>query len=90
MINRRYSSIAGMMGWAYAADQICGFNLGALAEWSWNSTGRTPTQFARAWALRSGLNDPEARAFVEWQELLGPIEWDVYDSQFPTAWNCPW
>ena len=22
-------------------------------------------------------------------ELVGPVEWDVYDSQFPTAYNCP-
>eukprot|EP01047_Picozoa_sp_COSAG01_P051338 COSAG01_NODE_5286_length_4356_cov_15.681466_4_plen_657_part_00 len=90
MVRRRYSSIAGMLGWAFAADQMCGFNIGALAEWSWNSRGRTPEQFARAWALRSGLGDTDtADNFVKWQSLMGPIEWDVYDSDFPTSYNCP-
>ena len=78
-----------MRAWVFASDQTDAFNLSAMAEWSWNSTGRTPSQFSRAWALRSGrLSEAEARAFVEWQALLGPVEWDVYDSEFPTAYNC--
>ena len=89
-VHAGYASIAGMMGWSYAADRICGFHLGALAEWSWNANGRSPDEFANAWGLRSGLAAADVTAFVQWHGLLGPVEWDVYDSQFPTAWNCPY
>ena len=52
----RYSSLNGMMGWAFAADQICEFNMAALAEWSWNANGRSVPEFAYAFGLRSGMS----------------------------------
>ena len=90
MVGRGYSSLCGMMGWAFAADRICGFNIAALAEWSWNADGRSPNEFSEAWALRSGMDAEAAAQFVAWQSVVGPIGWDVMDSQFPTSWNCPW
>jgi hypothetical protein len=38
-----------------------------------------------AWATREGYEDPEAVA--DWAELVGPVEFDVYDSDFPTCYS---
>jgi len=67
--------------------EVCGFNIAALAEWSWNLNGRSEKEFARSWALREGYADPDRVA--EWSELMGPVEWDVYDSGYPGcyAWG---
>ena len=62
----------------------------ALAEFSWNPNGRTPAEFAFAWALREGMNEQQAEAFQQWHDMISPIEWDIYDSAFPTSYNCPW
>ena len=64
---------------------ICGFDINALAEWSWNLNGRSEKEFAAAWATREGYTDPEA--FSEWSEIMGPIEFDVYDSDFPVCYS---
>eukprot|EP01043_Picozoa_sp_COSAG02_P108158 COSAG02_NODE_44180_length_368_cov_0.940520_1_plen_56_part_01 len=48
----------------------------ALAEFSWNANGRTPSEFAFAWALREGMNKEEANAFVKWHDKISPVEWD--------------
>jgi len=37
-------------------------NLQAAAEYAWNTTGRTPEEFAAAWATRAGLASPERAA----------------------------
>jgi hypothetical protein len=54
------------------------FNFTALAEWSWNSHGRTEHEFAAAWATRRRLADPEKVA--DWAVMLGPVSWNVYGS----------
>lgn len=61
-------------------------NISALAEWTWNPEGRDEAAFARAWARQNGL-DPDA--VQAWTDIMGPIEWDVYDSGFPEkyAWD---
>jgi len=66
---------------------VCGFNIAALAEWSWNFNGRSEKEFAAAWATRSGYANPDKVA--GWSELMGAVEWDVYDSGFPEcyAWG---
>ena len=61
------------------------FNINALAEWSWNLEGRSEKEFAIAWATREGYKNPEAVA--EWSELMGPVEFDVYDSEFPICYS---
>ena len=36
------------------------------------------------------MNKEEANAFVKWHDKISPVEWDIYDSAFPTSYNCPW
>jgi hypothetical protein len=60
------------------SNKLLNFNMTALAEWSWNAHGRTPYEFAAAWATRAGFKDPDAVA--EWAVLLGPAGWDLYGS----------
>jgi hypothetical protein len=74
-----------MMAWATLGREVCGFNIHALAEWSWNLNGRTEREFAVAWAIREGYDDPEAVGV--WAELMGPVEFDVYDSDFPICYS---
>ncbi|MDP2983967.1 MAG: glycoside hydrolase family 20 zincin-like fold domain-containing protein [Candidatus Latescibacter sp.] len=64
---------------------ICGFDIIALSEWSWNVNGRSEQEFAVAWATREGYENPEAVG--EWSELMGPVEFDVYDSDFPVCYS---
>jgi len=85
LAERRYCGAYGMMAWRNKAREICGFNIAAHAEWSWNLEGRTEREFAVAWAVRQGYANPEAVA--EWSELMGPLEFDVYDSDFPTCYS---
>jgi len=57
------------------------FNVTAMAEWSWNSAGRSEREFAAAWATRRGLSDPDAAA--EWAVTLGDAGWDFYGADIP-------
>ncbi|OGG56095.1 MAG: hypothetical protein A3F84_01400 [Candidatus Handelsmanbacteria bacterium RIFCSPLOWO2_12_FULL_64_10] len=82
---RNYRGAYGMMAWATQAREICGFNISALAEWSWNLRGRGEREFAVAWATREGYRDPEAVG--EWAELMGPVAFDAYDSDFPICYS---
>ncbi len=85
LADRGYSGAYGMMGWGSVGMETCGFNIAALAEWGWNRNGRTTREFAEAWAARNGFADPDAVG--EWSELMGPVEFDVYDSDFPVCWS---
>ncbi len=51
------------------------FNAMALAEWGWNAGGRTPEEFARAYAAAAGIPDPEL--FAKWAVLAGEAGWDL-------------
>jgi hypothetical protein len=51
---------------------VYSFPLSALAEWSWNVNGRTPRQFAEAWATRAGYDQP-AR-FADWIETMTALK----------------
>ena len=44
------------------------FQLSALAEYSWNTNGRSIKEFAESWATRHGYKNPEH--FGEWISLL--------------------
>lgn len=50
-------------------------NAMALAEWGWNARGRTPREFARAYASAMGIPDP--KLFAEWALLAGEAGWDL-------------
>ena len=70
-----------LCGYATPDNRLYRFNILAAAEWSWNAHGRTPEQFALAWATRCGLSDPAAAA--KWAVTMGPVGWDVYGSGVP-------
>ncbi|NKB71922.1 MAG: hypothetical protein GKR89_33010 [Candidatus Latescibacteria bacterium] len=82
---RGYSGAYGMLAWGGPERKICSFNIHALAEWTWHAEGRDEGAFALAWARRQGFADPEAVA--RWAVLLGPVEFDVYDSAFPVCYS---
>ncbi len=73
----------GLLGYATPNLPYCLFNTEAAAEWSWNARGRSTREFARAFAVRQGINDPGL--FAEWSETLGPVGWDVYGSEYPAG-----
>ena len=52
--------------------RVHSYNFSGLAEWSWNVKGRTPREFAVAWATREGYADPAKVA--DWVELMEPVE----------------
>ena len=85
LVRRRYSGAYGMLAWGTFTRQINGFNIEAMAEWSWNCNGRSEQAFATAWAARQGFNDPEKVG--RWAALMGPVEFDVYDSDFPVCYS---
>lgn len=91
LVHRQYSGAYGMMAWANSMQsggngrETYGFNINALAEWSWNIDGRTPREFAVAWATREGYADPDAVG--EWAEIMGPVEYDIYDSEYPICYS---
>ena len=85
LIERKFRGAYGMMAWADNTKATCGFNVHALAEYGWNVDGRSEKEFATAWATREGYAEPEKVG--EWAELMGPVEFDVYDSDFPIAYS---
>ncbi len=56
------------------------FNVIALAEWSWNAHGRSPAEFARAYATVTGICDPVL--FAEWAVLAGETGMELAESDF--------
>ncbi len=82
---REYQGAYGMVAWENFAKETYNFNTNALAEWAWNKNGRTEKEFAAAWATREGYANPEEVS--EWSEIMGPVEFDVYDSEFPVSYS---
>lgn len=85
LARRGYAGAYGMMAWGHLTRQTSGFSVSALAEYAWNAGGRSVQEFAEAWATREGISDPAAVG--AWAELLGEVEFDVYDSDFPMCWS---
>ncbi len=56
------------------------FNLMAMAEWGWNPRGRTPAEFARAYATVKGLADPVR--FGDWAMQVGEVGWILAEARF--------
>jgi hypothetical protein len=75
--------LSGMIGYATPRTMIARFNIEAALEWLWNPTGRTPHEFARSWAVREKIASPEK--FAEWTDLMGPVEWAIYGSEWPAG-----
>jgi hypothetical protein len=85
LVGRRYRGAYGMMAWNTLGRETYGFSIAALAEWSWNLDGRGEREFAAAWAAREGYAQPDVVA--DWSERMGPIEFDVFESEFPVAYS---
>ena len=85
LARRGYSGAYGMMAWATMGKETSSLCIQALAEWSWNLKGRSERDFAVAWATREGYGDPQAVG--DWAEMMGPVEFDVYDSDFPVCYS---
>ncbi len=58
----------------------CELELMALAEWSWNAKGRTPAEFAAAYAAVTGICDPET--YARWAVKASRAGWLLADSRF--------
>jgi len=75
--------LSSVTGYATPRLAHCRFNVEATAEWSWNPGGRTPHEFAFSYAVRHGLPKPEK--FARWSELIGPVQWRMYGSDWPVG-----
>jgi hypothetical protein len=68
-----------LVGYATPSNRYYEFNITGAAEWSWNSRGRSPREFAEAYAVRVGILPPDQ--FAEWAELIGDMGWDLAGSR---------
>ncbi len=75
--------LRNIMAFATPNLEVRDMNFTAMAEWAWNARGRSPREFARAWAFRRGFDQPELVA--DWVEALGPVNWDLAASGVPGA-----
>jgi hypothetical protein len=75
--------LRGIIGYPSPRVRYARYNVEAMAEWTWNPQGRTPRDFAIAWATREHIRAPEK--FAEWAELHGAVAWDVYGSDWPAG-----
>ena len=88
---RKWRGAYGMIAWddrlrpGVIAKETYKFNIAALSEWGWNINGRGEREFAAAWATQEGYENPDAVG--EWAELIGPVEFDVYDSEYPVFYS---
>jgi hypothetical protein len=62
---------------------VYSFPLSALAEWSWNVNGRTPRQFAEAWARCAGYLQPVR--FADWVEAMTALKKALAQPRVPGA-----
>jgi hypothetical protein len=75
--------LRGVLGFPAPLISFVKFGIEGEAEWSWNSDGRTPKEFAYSYAVRHGMKDPAL--FADWTETLGPVSWDIYGSEWPSG-----
>jgi len=52
--------LKGFTGWMPPHISILEFNMEAMGEYGWNAAGRTPREFAVAWATRKGYSPADA------------------------------
>lgn len=83
----------GIVNWLYftqpdMALEFASHRIDAVAEWSWNSQGRSYKDYFKAWATVTGYNRPDLVA--AWAELAGKWDWKLYGFfEIPTA-NKSW
>lgn len=65
-------------GYAVISNRQHEFNVAAMAEYTWNSHGRSTEDFARAYATIAGYEDPQA--FAKWAVLAGEAGWTLAES----------
>ncbi len=75
--------LQGLLGFVTPRAHFFSFNVEAAAEWSWNAKGRTPQEFTSSYAIRQGIANPQK--WAEWAGLIGPVEWNVYGSEWPSG-----
>lgn len=68
-----------MIGYAVPSNRFHEFNVAAMAEWTWNSRGRSPEEFARAYATGTGICDPDL--FSRWAVPAGEAGWALAESR---------
>lgn len=73
----------GFIGYATPRVYYAFFNVEAAAEWGWNVKGRSTYEFSASWAVREGLSEPEK--FADWVEVISPVAWDMYGSDWPNG-----
>jgi len=56
------------------------FNMAAWAEYTWNAYGRSPYDFARAYATITGIAEPEL--FARWADKSGKVAWELATSGY--------
>ncbi|NLS77692.1 MAG: hypothetical protein GXY76_10575 [Chloroflexi bacterium] len=71
--------LRNVIGYAVPSNRHHEFNVMALAEWTWNAHGRSPEDFARAYAVSQGLSDPEL--YARWALLAGQAGWLLAESR---------
>ncbi|MEW6750799.1 MAG: glycoside hydrolase family 20 zincin-like fold domain-containing protein [Candidatus Latescibacterota bacterium] len=74
-----HKRLAAVIGYAVPSNRYHEHNVMALAEWTWNAAGRTPEEFARAYAALTGVADPEL--FARWALLAGEAGWSLAESR---------
>ncbi|MCX6561151.1 MAG: hypothetical protein NTZ26_11655 [Candidatus Aminicenantes bacterium] len=79
MLEFASKGLHGFFGYATPNNRYYEFNVTAAAEWGWNSSGRTPREFAEVYALRRGI--PHPVEFAAWAEMLGPVGWKLAGSR---------
>ncbi|MFA6108967.1 MAG: hypothetical protein WDA75_09360 [Candidatus Latescibacterota bacterium] len=88
MVEFADKGIGLLSGYATPDIRLYAFSVAAAAEWSWNAHGRDERAFARAWATRNGIADPETAA--DWAVQLGPTSWDLYGALVPYHFIPQW
>jgi hypothetical protein len=71
--------LSNVIGYAVPSNFCHDFNVTAMAEWTWNSRGRTPEEFARVYALKRGMAKPDL--FAQWAMLAGDAGWSLAESK---------
>lgn len=71
--------LRNVIGYTVPSNRYHEFNVMALAEWTWNARGRSPEEFARAYAVHKGLADPDR--YVRWAMLAGASGWLLAESR---------
>ncbi|PKO23987.1 MAG: hypothetical protein CVU38_01270 [Chloroflexi bacterium HGW-Chloroflexi-1] len=70
-----------MIGYAVPSNRFHEFNVMAEAEWTWNAQGRSPEEFARAYASSTGMTEPDLSRWVRWALAVGEAGWTLAESR---------